>query len=162
MTTKTKLPRSIWTNPVHFLAFGCGLGAMPIAPGTFGTLLGIPLVIWLDSMHASYAFLTILILFFLGIWLCGKTAQDIGEHDHSGIVWDEIVGFAVAVNALPLTWEWLLAGFLLFRLFDIVKPWPISYFDKTLEGGLGIMFDDILAGIFAGVILQISHFYFFY
>ena len=91
----------------------------------------------------------------LGFWLCGKTAKDLGVHDHPGIVWDEIVGFLITMYLVPLNWAWILTGFLLFRVFDILKPWPIRLIDQKVEGGIGIMLDDVLAGIYAWTVLQI-------
>jgi phosphatidylglycerophosphatase A len=88
-----------------------------------------------------------------GVYICDTSATRLGVHDHPGIVWDEIAGFAITMLAVPLTWYWLLAGFVLFRFFDIVKPWPIREADHSLKGGLGIMLDDVIAGVFAGVIL---------
>lgn len=140
-------------QPVHLLAFGFGAGLLPRAPGTFGTLLAVPIVAvvmqfgW--QMHAAFAVIAAV----LGIWICGESARRLGVHDHPGIVWDEIVGFAVTMLAAPAKWYWLLAGFLLFRFFDILKPWPIREADHRLHGGLGIMLDDVIAGLFAGVIL---------
>ncbi len=149
-----KTPASVWRNPVHFLAFGFGLGAAPVAPGTFGTLAALPFF-WLMSPLALPAYLAVLlVLGLVGIWLCHVTSRDLGVHDHSGIVWDEIVGYLITLAAAPPGWEWLLAGFVLFRFFDILKPWPISWLDKQVHGGLGIMLDDVLAGIFAWAVLQ--------
>ena len=137
-------------NPVHFLALGFGSGLAPKMPGTFGTLAAIPLVMLLGTTLTLSAYLAVtLIACVVGVWLCGKTAQDMGVHDDSSIVWDEIAGMLITMIAVPLTWQNLLVGFALFRLFDIVKPWPISYLDKHLHGGLGIMLDDIIAGFFA-------------
>ena len=95
-------------------------------------------------------------LFLIGIWLCGRTSSDLGVHDHGGIVWDEWVGLLVALWQVPAGWGWLLAGFLLFRLFDIVKPWPISWLDRRVAGGFGIMVDDLLAGLYALALLQLA------
>ena len=93
----------------------------------------------------------------VGIWICGQTARDLGVHDHGGIVWDEIVGMLIALTAAPPGWLWLVAGFAMFRLFDVVKPWPISTLDREVGGGLGIMLDDILAGLCALAVLQGAH-----
>ncbi|WP_337840393.1 phosphatidylglycerophosphatase A [Rheinheimera sp.] len=140
-----------WT---HFLALGFGSGLAPKAPGTFGTLAAIPLV-WLQSqLSPVLALCWVLLLFLLGCYVCGKTADDIGEHDHGAIVWDEVAGFSLAMWTLPFDWPYLLAAFLLFRFFDIVKPWPIRLLDHKVPGGLGIMLDDMLAGAMAlGLIL---------
>ena len=89
-----------------------------------------------------------------GIWICGRTADDLGIHDHGGIVWDEFVGLWITLFMVPMDWRWILAGFALFRLLDILKPWPIKWADKQVEGGLGIMLDDVLAGIMAALCLQ--------
>jgi len=91
----------------------------------------------------------------VGIYLCGKTADALGVHDHGGIVWDEIVGYLITMIAVPLDWKWVLVGFILFRIFDIWKPWPIKWVDSKVSGGLGIMLDDVLAGIFAAVGLHL-------
>ena len=135
---------------MHFLAFGFGSGLAPKAPGTFGTLAAVPLVCLL-SLYSSlfvYALVT-LVACIAGIWICGKTAEDMQVHDDSSIVWDEVAGLLVTMWAVPLSWQSVLVGFLLFRFFDILKPWPISYLDKHVHGGFGIMIDDVLAGIFA-------------
>ncbi|MBP0050064.1 phosphatidylglycerophosphatase A [Marinobacterium sp. AK62] len=149
-----KAPASVWRNPVHFLAFGLGSGAAPRAPGTFGTLAAVPL--WYLMAQGSlilYLSLT-LAAFVIGIWLCGRTSRDLGVHDHGGIVWDEFVGYWITMIAVPVNWIWALAGFILFRLFDIWKPWPIRPVDRRVHGGLGIMLDDVLAGVLAGLVLQ--------
>ena len=149
-------PSEILKNPIHFLAFGFGSGLSPKAPGTFGTLAAIPIYLALIQYVNSSLYLVIVVLLsLLGFWLCGKTAKDFGVHDHPGIVWDEIVGFLITMFQAPLGWVWVLIGFALFRVFDILKPWPINWLDKKVEGGVGIMLDDILAGIFAWVVLQI-------
>ncbi len=143
-------------NPVHFLAFGFGSGLAPKAPGTAGTLAAIPLL-YLMSLLGSINYLIVLtIVILVGIWLCQKTSDDLGVHDHSGIVWDEFAGLFVTMIAVPLTWKTITAGFLLFRLFDIWKPWPIGWLDKKVSGGLGIMLDDIVAGVFAAGVLQLA------
>ena len=93
------------------------------------------------------------VAFAIGVYLCGYTSTALGEHDHGGIVWDEFVGFWITMIAVPATWQWILAGFVLFRLFDIVKPWPVKVADAKMKGGFGIMFDDVLAGIFSAGVL---------
>jgi phosphatidylglycerophosphatase A len=143
-------------NPVHFLALGFGSGLAPKMPGTFGTLAALPLVVLL-SYYASfsvYLIVTILVSI-VGVWICGRTADDMGVHDDSSIVWDEVAGMLITMLAVPLSWQTLLIGFMLFRFFDILKPWPISYLDRHVHGGFGIMIDDVLAGLFA---LGILHF----
>jgi len=138
------------------LAFGFGSGLSPVAPGTFGTLAAIPIYLALTYSVDALVYMLVIVFFsLLGFWLCGRTAKDLGVHDHPGIVWDEIVGFLITMYLVPLSWVWIIAGFLLFRLFDILKPWPIHILDQKVEGGIGIMMDDILAGIYAWVVLQI-------
>jgi phosphatidylglycerophosphatase A len=137
-------------NPVHFLAFGFGSGLAAKMPGTFGTLAALPLVVLLSHFSSFSVYLTVTILVcVLGIWICGKTAEDMGVHDDSSIVWDEVAGMLITMLAVPLSWQTVLVGFMLFRFFDILKPWPISYLDKHVHGGFGIMIDDVLAGLFA-------------
>lgn len=154
MNRGSPLPSSIWRNPVHFLAFGFGSGAMPFAPGTFGTLVAIPVFLLFSGLTLWLYLLLTAVMLLLGIWLCHVTAHDLGVHDHSGIVWDEIVGYLITMIAAPPTWQTIVLGFVLFRIFDILKPWPIGWVDKRVQGGLGIMLDDVLAGIFAALVLQ--------
>ncbi|MCU7802969.1 MAG: phosphatidylglycerophosphatase A [Candidatus Thiodiazotropha sp. (ex Lucinoma borealis)] len=144
-------------KPMHLLAFGFGSGLMPKAPGTFGTLVGIPLYLVIEPLPQSYYLMLVLLAFVAGIWICQKTSDDLGVHDHGGIVWDEIVGYLVTMAFAPAGWVWILVGFLLFRLFDIVKPWPIRWIDRKVDGGFGIMLDDLLAGIFAAVTMALLH-----
>lgn len=149
-----KAPASVWRNPVHFLAFGLGSGASPRAPGTAGTLAAVPLWYLLSQTPLVIYLLLVLLAFVIGIWLCGRTSRDLGVHDHGGIVWDEFVGYWITMIAVPVDWVWALAGFILFRLFDILKPWPIGPVDKRVHGGLGIMLDDVLAGVMAAAVLH--------
>lgn len=135
------------------MALGFGAGLSPKAPGTVGTLAAIPIVI-LVSLLGHHAYLSILIAgFILGVYVCGKTATDVQHPDHGAIVWDEIIGFMITMLFIPITWQSLLLGFALFRFFDIVKPWPISWLDKNVHAGLGIMLDDVAAGIAAWLVL---------
>lgn len=143
------------TNPIHFLAFGAGSGLSPWAPGTLGTVVAIPLYLLLSGM-ALFPYLVItLLLFMAGIWLCGESSRMLGVHDHSGIVWDEIVGYLVTMIAVPPKAAWIILGFFLFRLFDIWKPWPIRLLDEHVQGGFGIMVDDLVAGLFAAAVLHL-------
>lgn len=144
-------------NPVHFLALGFGSGLAAKMPGTFGTLAALPLVVLLSHFASFPVYLIVTILVSVaGIWICGKAAEDMGVHDDSAIVWDEVAGMLITMLAVPLSWQTLLAGFVLFRFFDILKPWPISYLDKHVHGGFGIMIDDVLAGIFALAALNVG------
>jgi len=149
-----RAPASVWKNPVHFLAFGLGSGAAPKAPGTVGTLAAIPFYLLLQPLSLGWYATVLVLTFLIGIYLCGKTSEDMGVHDHGGIVWDEFVGYWVTMFAAPAGWLWIILGFILFRIFDIVKPWPIAWVDKKVAGGFGIMLDDLLAGLMALVCLQ--------
>ena len=143
-------------NPLHFLAFGFGSGLSPKAPGTAGTLVAVLLWPLLAGLPLSIYLAIVAVVPVTGFYLCGKTASDLGVHDHPGIVWDEIAGFWLAMTAIPVTWYWMLLGFILFRLFDIWKPWPIGWFDRQVDGGVGIMLDDLIAGLFAWVLLFLA------
>lgn len=144
-------------NPIHLLAFGFGSGLAPKAPGTFGTLIAIPIFLLIASLSLLHYSLFVLITALVGIYICGKTAADLRVHDHSGIVWDEMVGYWITMLMIPVSWHSLLAGFLLFRLFDIWKPFPIRWLDKHVKGGFGIMIDDVLAGFFAWFVLYLGY-----
>jgi phosphatidylglycerophosphatase A len=139
---------------VHFLAFGFGAGKAPVAPGTFGTLVGIIVYLLLQPLSALVYAITVLVLFALGVWLCRVTERDLGVHDHPGIVWDEIVGYLITMFMAPAGWVWIAAGFVLFRLFDIWKPFPIRQLERRIQGGFGNMLDDALAGFYALAVLQ--------
>ncbi|HHJ34157.1 MAG TPA: phosphatidylglycerophosphatase A [Gammaproteobacteria bacterium] len=136
-------------DPLVFIAMGLGSGLSPIAPGTAGTLLTVPLVYFLQQQTLLLYLLVTFFVLATGSWLCAHAAKKLGVHDHSGIVYDEVAGFLITMSIAPHGWLWLLAGFALFRFFDAVKPWPISWFDKNVHGGFGIMFDDVIAGIFS-------------
>jgi phosphatidylglycerophosphatase A len=146
-------------DPRHFLALGMGAGLSPKAPGTLGTLVAVPLYLLLQGLPLWGYLLLVLAAFLLGVWLCEVTARNLGVHDHPGIVWDEFVGYWLTMAAAPQGWQWVLLGFVLFRLFDIAKPWPIHQADRHLSGGFGIMFDDVLAGVYAWLVLQALAFY---
>ncbi|MBM7038128.1 phosphatidylglycerophosphatase A [Vibrio ulleungensis] len=148
-------------NPWHLLATGFGSGLSPIVPGTMGTLASIPLYLLLVQLPVSAYIVVLIVTFFIGIKICQVASDDMGVHDHGSIVWDEFVGMWLTMLIVPLLklpadeWKWLIAGFVLFRFFDMVKPWPIGWLDARIHGGLGIMIDDIVAGIMAGISLYI-------
>lgn len=146
--------RVILADPVHWLAFGFGSGLAPKAPGTFGTLAAIPLYLLLADLPGWAYLLVLLVSILAGIWICGESSRRLQVHDHSGIVWDEFAGYWLTMLAAPAGWGWIVLGFLLFRLFDIWKPWPIRRMDRTIHGGLGIMLDDVMAGLYAWVLMQ--------
>ncbi|SIN75003.1 phosphatidylglycerophosphatase A [Salinivibrio sp. ES.052] len=139
------------TNPFHLLALGFGSGLSPIVPGTVGTLFSIPFYLVFVTYGGGVGlWLAIVVGSLAGIAICGRASTDMQVHDHGAIVWDEFVGFWLTMALVPTTdWKTVLAGFVLFRVFDMVKPWPISWLDKHVHGGLGIMIDDILAGVMA-------------
>ena len=153
-------PEGSLRHPIHFLALGFGSGTAPFAPGTFGTLAAIPLFLVLGQFALQTYLIILLVITLAGIWICGKTAHDWGIHDHSAIVWDEFAGFLVTMIAAPMEWKWIVIGFLLFRLFDIWKPYPIKMLDAEVSGGFGIMVDDLVAGLYALIILQLLIRYF--
>jgi phosphatidylglycerophosphatase A len=138
-------------HPAHFFALGFGTGLAPKAPGTFGTLIGLPLFWLISSYVLLIQLLIITALFLIGIYFCNKTSIDLGLADHSAIVWDEIVAMMLVLTITPPHWAAWLVAFLLFRLFDIWKPFPIRQFDAKLKSGFGVMFDDLLAAIYAGL-----------
>ncbi len=146
-------------NPWHLLATGFGSGLSPIIPGTMGTLASIPLYFLLVQLPFPAYVIAVVISCIVGIKICQVTSDDMKVHDHGSIVWDEFAGFWITMGLVPLLnipptdWKWLLTGFILFRFFDMVKPWPIGWLDKRIHGGLGIMIDDIVAGIMAGIAL---------
>ncbi|VTX67939.1 phosphatidylglycerophosphatase A [uncultured Aggregatibacter sp.] len=155
------LERVTLRNPIHFLALGFGSGLLHPAPGTWGSLVGVIVgALLLPWLGAKTFFILIALCFFLGIWLCERTSHDMGVHDHGSIVWDEIVAVFLVLLAVPeVSLFWCAIAFVTFRLFDILKPYPIRYFDEKLTNGFGIMVDDILAaGYSILVILALAHF----
>ncbi|RHW76012.1 phosphatidylglycerophosphatase A [Colwellia sp. RSH04] len=153
MSTNKKTAFNL-ASPIQFLALGFGSGLAPKAPGTFGTLAAIPLYLVLMNLTTLYYAVATVLICIAGVYICGKAAAEVGVHDHPAIVWDEIAGFLITMFMVPFSIQSLVVGFLLFRFFDILKPWPISIADKKLKGGFGIMFDDILAGFFALIIMH--------
>jgi len=149
------LPAFDWRRPHHWLAYGFGSGLVPWAPGTAGTLAAVPLYLLLRPLPLGWYLAAVALLFAIGIWACDKTERELHSKDPSAIVWDEIVGFLLTMTAAPPGWSWILAGFVLFRIFDILKPWPIRVLDEKLSGGSGIMLDDLLAGAMAWAILNL-------
>jgi len=150
-----KLSPRLLGHPLDFLALGCGSGLVPKGPGTAGTVVAIPVYLLLQPLPLSLYIALLAALFLIGIPVCAHTARRMGVHDHPAIVWDEIVGYLVSMTFAPSGWLWVAAGFVLFRLFDIAKPWPIRLLDRNVGGGFGIMVDDLLAGIAAAAVLQL-------
>lgn len=149
---------------IVFCGVGFGSGLAPKAPGTFGSafaLLFVPL--WLQlGFYGSL--IAILIMSVVGIYICGHTAKVINVHDDGRIVWDEFAGQSITFLPLlylqQMNWMWVIVGFVLFRIFDIWKPFPISWADQKVSGGLGIMLDDIIAGLWVALCIFMIHFYF--
>ncbi len=163
---------TVLRSPVHLLAFWFGSGLSPKAPGTAGTVAAVPLWLLLQPLNLSLpAYLALLaVLFVCGCWICGESARQLGVHDYGGIVFDEVVGLLITCIPLlpalgwvsdvgPGRWWWLLAAFALFRLFDVWKPWPIAWIDRRVGGGIGIMVDDVLAAVYAALILAVATHY---
>jgi phosphatidylglycerophosphatase A len=142
-------------TPAGFLAFGFGAGLSSFAPGTVGTVAAIPFAILLKYLPPAGFWVMLAVTFMAGVWLCDVASKRLGQHDPGGIVWDEMVAYWLTVAFLPVTWTWWLAAFVLFRFFDILKPWPIKLVEKRFGGGLGIMLDDIVAAAYAMVILAL-------
>ena len=136
-------------QPAHFLAFGFGTGLIPFAPGTAATLIAMPLYLVLMQAPELVHYTMLAVLFVLGIPICQKTNAALGVFDHRSIVWDEIVAFMLVLEFTPASAMWWGIAFLLFRLFDIWKPFPIHYYDMRIKGGFGVMFDDLLAAVYA-------------
>ena len=149
--------RFILSRPAYFIAFGFGAGLAPIAPGTVGTLLAFPLY-WLffPQVGALEFLVLILVLFILGVWACDTAGRALGVSDYGGMVWDETVAFLLVLFLVPATLYWQAAAFMLFRLFDILKPPPIRFYDQTLKNGFGVMLDDLIAAFYTLVVLAIA------
>lgn len=151
-----KTPASVWRNPLHFIAFGFGSGAIPGAPGTYGTIVAIPLYLLMIQLP-FWAYASICVVgFIFGVWIADLVVKATGIEDHSGIVWDEIVGYWCTMLFAPTTWIAIILGFFWFRLFDILKPWPIRSVERHYKGGFGVMIDDVLAAIPAGVCVYLT------
>ena len=148
--------RFLFAHPSHFVALGFGAGLAPVAPGTFGTLLALP-IFWLLAPRLDP--LTFLVglgfLFAVGVWVCGRTGRDLGVPDHQAMVWDEVVAFLLVLFFTPPTPLWQALAFLLFRLFDILKPGPIRYIEMSFRGGFGVMIDDLVAAFITLICLAL-------
>ena len=149
-------PADLIRDPVLAVAFGLGTGLTPKIPGTVGTLLAIPLWWWLSDLDSIVYLLIVACAFLFGIWICQRAMERLGQHDHSGIVFDEIVGYLLALVVVPTSIGWLLISFASFRFFDILKPWPICWLDRRIQGGFGVMLDDLAAGIYTAVIILVA------
>lgn len=149
------VPDAVWHNPIYFLAFGLGSGAIPFAPGTFGTLMAIPIYLLIQPLPLVAYIIFVIAFIVLSSWICERVSRETRTEDHPGMCIDEFAGFFVAMINAPMGWSWIIVGFLLFRFFDICKPWPIRLIDKNLHNGFGMVLDDVVAGLFSMIIIQI-------
>ncbi len=147
---------ALWKYPVHYLAYGFGTGLIPFAPGTFGSLVGVAMLWFMAPMAALPYAAVVVVMFVAGIFICGQTAHDSAHIDPGFIVYDEIVGFLVAMYLMPAEWRWMAAGFIVYRVFDIWKPFPIYLVEEKLGLGTAIMADDVIAGIYTLLVLQLA------
>lgn len=156
-TELLQLPQNVALKTFSgFFAFGLGSGLAPFAPGTFGTLAAIPFYLLLVSLSLPMYLWLVFIAFVVGVKLCDVTGARLGVHDYGGIVWDEFVGFWITMCLVSFSWQNVVVGFLLFRIFDIIKPYPIKLLDKNVSGGFGVMIDDVLAGVYAMILLFLA------
>lgn len=141
--------RFAFAHPARFIALGFGTGLAPIAPGTVGTALAFPIYMLLDTWLDPLALFAVIAVFFaIGVWACGRTGRDLGVADHGAMNWDEVVAMMLILLMIPGGWEWWAFAFFAFRFFDVVKPPPIRHIDRTMKGGMGVMFDDIVAAFY--------------
>lgn len=148
--------RALLATPAGWIACGLGSGLAPVAQGTFGSLAAILPWLLLRELSLPMNLVVIVLGFALGVWACGMAGRALGVDDHRALVWDEFVGLWIALlPALLAPWWAVVIGFALFRLFDVWKPWPIRVLDRRLKGGLGVMVDDVVAGVFAAVVLGV-------
>jgi phosphatidylglycerophosphatase A len=149
--------RFLVCHPAHFIALSGGAGLVPFAPGTFGTIVALPLYWFIGATLAPLVFFGILaVLFAMGIWACEVTGRALGNGDHGAMVWDETVAFLLVLFFTPLHLYWMAFAFVLFRFFDIVKPPPIRYYERAFKGGFGVMIDDILAAFYTLLVLAVT------
>jgi len=152
------VPRPSWrfllSHPARLVAFGFGAGLVPVAPGTWGTLLALPVFLLVSPRLEPVEFLLmLLVLFALGVWACDVTGRSLGNSDHGGMVWDETVAFLLVLFFTPAGLRWQALAFLIFRLFDILKPPPIRYYERTFKNGFGVMLDDLIAAFYTLLVL---------
>jgi phosphatidylglycerophosphatase A len=143
---------------VVFLATGLGAGDIPFAPGTFGTLLGLPICLALDGLSTPTALLAVCLLVLPAVWIAGRAERLLGRKDSPRIVIDEAAGMVVALAGLPAHLPNLMAGFFLFRLLDILKPYPARVCDERVQGGWGVVLDDVVAGAYTNIGLRLAAF----
>lgn len=155
-TSDPAVPKGfLLSHPAHLISLGFGSGLSRFAPGTAGTILGLPLFLLLSPLSFSLQISLLALLFIAGCYLCDFTGKALGVSDHGSIVWDEIVAYALVLTSVPFHWMWWIGAFAAFRFFDIIKPWPISWLDRRLKNGFGVMLDDLLAAIYAIITLHL-------
>ena len=154
MTDLSLSPRNLLRHPAGWIASGFGSGFSPRAPGTAGTIAALLPWYWLRMLSVPYYVVAVVFAFAIGVWASSWVVRRSGVQDPQVVVWDEFVGVWIALVAAPAGWIWMLAGFALFRLFDIWKPWPVSWADRKVHGGMGVMLDDVFAGVYAVAVLQ--------
>lgn len=152
---KKQIAHLVFSNPLHYLSCGLGSGLLPRMPGTWGSLIAIPFFYVFNKLPLWQYGVLLIITFAIGVALCGYSEKAFRKKDHSSIVWDEMVGMWITLAHAPFRLDVLLIGFILFRIFDIFKPWPINWLQKHLPGGWGVMADDAAAGIAAWLLLQL-------
>jgi phosphatidylglycerophosphatase A len=151
--------RSIKEHLVLFIAEGMYSGKSPFAPGTAGTVVGVLLYLLLAGLSPAVYLAACVLVAVIAVWTAGEAEQLLGKKDPGAVVIDEIAGFLISMILVPPAWTFIAAGFFLFRFFDVVKPWPLRRL-QDLHGGLGIVLDDIGAGVYTNIVLQLAVFYF--
>ncbi|MEO8742301.1 MAG: phosphatidylglycerophosphatase A [Lysobacteraceae bacterium] len=156
LSNPSQSPKVLLRHPLGWIASGFGSGFSPRAPGTVGTVAALLPWWWLRELPLPYYLAATVAAFVIGVWASSWVVRRSGVQDPQVVVWDEFVGVWIALIAAPVGWPWMLAGFALFRLFDIWKPWPVSWADEIVGGGLGVMLDDVIAGVYALIVMQIA------
>jgi phosphatidylglycerophosphatase A len=155
-SSPSQSPKALLRHPAGWIASGFGSGFSPFAPGTVGSAAALLPWLWLRTLPFPYYAIALVLAFAIGVWVSAWVVRRSGVQDPQVVVWDEFVGVWIALIAAPIGWTWMLAGFASFRLFDIWKPWPVSWADEKLHGGLGVMLDDVFAGIYALIVMQVA------
>lgn len=154
---RTEIHRKVWTDPRYFIGYGFGTGLLPKMPGTWGTLMAIPIYLVLAKFNLLAYLLMLLLIGIYAVSVSEALSKEIGLHDDPGMNIDEIVGYLITMMAGPMTWWGVILGFAYFRLFDIWKPWPIGWVDQKVKGGFGMILDDVIAGLAALLALQLTY-----
>jgi len=153
---RAEIRRRVWSDPRYFIGYGFGTGLLPKMPGTWGTLIAIPAYLLLAKFHFTLYLLFVLLFGLYAASLSEALSKEIGLHDDPGMNIDEVVGYLITMMAAPFSWWAIVLGFGYFRLFDILKPWPISWVDQNVKGGFGMILDDVIAGVAAMLSLKLT------